>query len=87
VTALAAAGEVLRGFAPAVVRVTDATVAADRVELAVVDIRPPYEVVPAGAAADGPALRSDAGRREAPVRMVLVRTDAGWRIDRAELVG
>jgi hypothetical protein len=86
VTALAAAGEVLRGFAPAVVRVTGVTGSGDRVQLQIVDSRPPYDVVAAGAA-DGPALRSDAGRADAAVRIVLVRTDAGWRIDIAELVG
>jgi hypothetical protein len=47
-----------------------------------VDRWPDYDVVPTGAA-DGPALRTEHGRPEAGVRMVLVRTADGWRIDTA----
>jgi hypothetical protein len=86
VTGLAGAGEVLRGFAPVVVAVTGGSASGDRAELAIVDRRPPYDVVPAGDV-EAPALRSDEGRAEAPVRVVLVRTAAGWRIDSAERVG
>jgi hypothetical protein len=86
VSGLAAAGEVLRGFAPAVVGVTAASVGDDRAELSVVDTRPGYDVVAAGDPG-GPALRSDPGRPEAAVRIVLLRTDAGWRIDSAQLTG
>ena len=83
---LAAAGEVLRGFAPAVVGVTAASVDEDRAELSVVDTRPGYDVVAVGDPS-GPALRSDLGRPEAAVRIVLLRTDGGWRIDSARLTG
>ena len=76
---LAAADEVLRGFAPEVVRVDSVTVTDDRVELALVDRWPDYEVV----SADGVARGAAAARPEWPVRMVLVRTDRGWRIDTA----
>ena len=42
-----------------------------------------YEVVPAGAP-EGPAVRTEPGRRESTVRMVLVRTADGWRIETAQ---
>ncbi|MGY1620381.1 serine/threonine-protein kinase [Geodermatophilus sp. SYSU D00691] len=82
---LVGAGEVLRGFAPTVVRVTAATVDGDRAEVELVDEVPGYDVVPAAAPA-GPALRSDPGRPAAPVRMVLRATADGWRIESAVLV-
>ncbi|WP_448623971.1 protein kinase domain-containing protein [Geodermatophilus sp. URMC 64] len=82
---LAAAGQVLRGFAPSVLRVTAVTLDGDRAEVELVDAWPGYDVVPAGTA-DGPAVRSAPGRPEAPVRMVLRRTDDGWRIEHAERV-
>jgi eukaryotic-like serine/threonine-protein kinase len=85
VTGLAAAGEELRGFAPAVVRVTTATVAGDRAEVELVDAWPDYAVVPAGEPG-GAGVRTG-GRPPAPVRMVLVRTDTGWRIDGAQRLG
>ncbi|WP_166487427.1 serine/threonine-protein kinase [Geodermatophilus obscurus] len=87
VSALAAAGEALRGFAPEVVGVTmlDGSAAEGRVTLRVVDRWPAYEVVHA-ADAGGPALRPMAGRGEAEVRMTLVATAEGWRIASAELV-
>ena len=84
VTALAASGERLRGFAPVVVRAsTVEEPAEDRVTLQVVDRWPPYEVV-AAEDEEGPALRAVEGRGEAEVRMVLRATDGGWRIEHAE---
>ena len=47
-----------------------------------VDRSPGYDVVAAGAP-DGPAIRTVPGRPETSVRMVLVRTDEGWRIETA----
>jgi len=79
--ALAAAGEVLRGFEPVVVAVTDVTGSGERIEVALVDRWDGYEVV---SAADGAAVRPGAGRPETAVRMTLVRTAEGWRIERAE---
>jgi hypothetical protein len=80
---LAEAGEVLRGFAPAVVAVTATGEEGDRVEMDLVDRWPGYDVVPAGSP-DGPAVRTVPGRPEATVRMVLVRTGEGWRIESAQ---
>jgi hypothetical protein len=80
---LAEAGEVLRGFAPAVVAVTASGDGGDRVEMDLVDRWPGYDVVPAGAP-DGPAVRTVPGRPETGVRMVLVRTGDGWRIESAQ---
>jgi hypothetical protein len=82
VSAMLAAGERLRGFAPEVVRVEPTSVTADRVVLAVVDRWPGYEVVAAGSP-DGPAVGRGPARPETPVRMVLVDTPAGWRIESA----
>lgn len=79
---LAAAGEVLRDFAPTVVAVTGVGEAEDRVEIDLVDRWPAYDVVPAGAP-DGPALGTVPGRPETTVRMLLVRTADGWRIEAA----
>ena len=83
VAALAGAGEVLRGFAPRVEQVTAARTEADRVHLDLVDSWDPYEVV-AAVRPDGPALRTGAGQRPTAVRMVLVRSADGWRIESAE---
>jgi hypothetical protein len=83
---LAAAGERLRGFAPSVVEVTGVSTTGDRVQLDLIDHWPEYEVVPA-AAPDGPGLRSAAGRTESPVRLIVVRTPDGWRIDSAQRYG
>ena len=83
---LAAEGEVLRGFVPVVEEVTAAQPDGDRVRLDLIDSRPAYEVVPAGRP-DGAALRTGAGRAEAAVRMVLVRTGDGWLIESAERIG
>jgi hypothetical protein len=82
VRGLAEAGEVLRGFAPTVVAVTATGNGRDRVEMDLVDRWSDYEVVPAGAPG-GVAVRTVPGRPEADVRMVLVRTGAGWRIESA----
>jgi hypothetical protein len=84
---LAAAGETLRGFAPAVVRVEVAgeEVTGGRVTLDVVDTWPVYDVV-AVTAPDGPALRSVPARGEAEVRMTLVETNRGWLLEGAERV-
>ncbi|MGY1624076.1 protein kinase [Geodermatophilus sp. SYSU D00965] len=84
VTALDAAGERLRGFAPVVVRASLVEESAQgAATLDVVDRWPAYEVVAAGEQ-EGPALRTVEGRGEARVRMVLRETDGGWRIERAE---
>ncbi|TFV79165.1 serine/threonine protein kinase [Blastococcus sp. CT_GayMR19] len=86
VRALAAAGETLRGFAPAVVEVTGVSVTDDRALLDLVDRRPEYEVVAAGSG-EAPALRTEPGRPQTAVRMALLRTPEGWRIESAERVG
>jgi hypothetical protein len=83
---LAAAGEVLRGFAPEVEEVTAAEPEGNRVRLDLVDRWPGYEVVPA-ARPEGAALRTGAGRGAAGVRMVLVRAGDGWLIESAERQG
>ncbi|NYJ07612.1 serine/threonine-protein kinase [Petropleomorpha daqingensis] len=83
VEGLAAAGEVLRGYAPSVVRVSAAGVTGDRAELEVIDSVPAYEVAPS---AGGPAVRSEPGRGEATVHMVLRRSADGWRIESAQRV-
>jgi hypothetical protein len=83
---MAAAGETLRGFAPAVVEVTGASADRDRARLDLVDRWPDYEVV-GSRAADGPALRAVPGRPDTAVRMVLLRTADGWRIESAERLG
>jgi hypothetical protein len=80
---LAAAGEVLRGFAPAVVEVTAARPDGDEVRVELSDRWPRYAVVAAGEP-DGPPVRSEPGRGVTPNRMELVRTAHGWRIDTAE---
>jgi len=83
---LEAAGEQLSGFAPVVGRVSVVSAAGDRAELQLTDSWPAYRVVPAGRAG-GPALRTVPGRPDAEVRLVLLRTPEGWRIDRAERTG
>jgi hypothetical protein len=82
VEGLAAAGEVLRGYTPSVVRITSATVDGDRAELELVDTVPAYEV-----AAGSTSVRGDPGRPEATVRMVLRRSGDGWRIESAQRTG
>ncbi|WP_142458430.1 serine/threonine-protein kinase [Geodermatophilus aquaeductus] len=82
--ALGAAGEVLRGFAPSVSGVTVTAGPADdgTVQLRVVDSRPDCAVVSASAP-DGPPLRTEPGRGEVAVAMVLVPGPDGWRIGTA----
>jgi hypothetical protein len=81
VAGLASAGEVLRGFVPSAVRVTAAAVDGDRAELDLVDSVPAYEVAPS---AGGSAVRTEPGRPEAAVHMVLRRSADGWRIESAQ---
>jgi hypothetical protein len=78
---LAARGEQLRGFAPVVTAVTAVQVTAGRAELRLVDRRPAYEVV----TGSGAVVATTPARGDAAVRMVLVTTPAGWRIESAEL--
>jgi hypothetical protein len=77
---LAAAGEALRGFRPAVVAVHAVDVSGDRTQLDLVDRWPAHDVV----AADGTELRRSPARADTAVRLILIRTDDGWRIDSAE---
>ncbi|MGY1713957.1 serine/threonine-protein kinase [Geodermatophilus sp. SYSU D01106] len=82
--ALAAAGEALRGFEPAVtgVEVAGPPAADGQVRVGLVDSWPAYTVVPA-ADPGGPALRTEPGRAPAEVAMVLVPGPEGWRIGSA----
>jgi hypothetical protein len=82
VTELAARGQVLRGFAPAVTAVTGVEATPGRAELRLVDHRPAAAVVTAG----GALVAGTPARPDAPVRMVLAATPAGWRIESAELL-
>jgi hypothetical protein len=80
--ALRSAGGQLRGFAPGTLRVTDVgrlDPVAGRVELRLVDSWSAYEIV-----GPGTTVARRPARADAPVRMVLVRTAAGWRIDAVE---
>ena len=83
---MAAAGETLRGFAPAVVEVTGASVDGDRARLDLVDRWPDYEVV-SQRGGRGRRCAPCPGVRETAVRMVLLRTADGWRIESAERIG
>jgi hypothetical protein len=83
VRALTRAGEMLRGFDPTVVQVTRASTAGGRTELRLVDRWARYDVVPAGQASAMP-LRTGPARQATDVRMVLLRTAAGWRIAEVE---
>jgi hypothetical protein len=84
--ALAEAGEALRGFAPEVVEVVSAGEGGGRAEVQLVDRWTDYEVVRAGDPV-GPAVRTVEGRAAATVRLVLVRTESGWRIETGERLG
>ena len=84
--ALVDAGAELRGFAPAVVDVAVVSATPEQAELSLTDRWPDYRIVPAGRP-DGAVLQAVPGRPTAEVRMTLVRTPEGWRIDRAERVG
>ena len=77
---LAAAGEALRGFRPEVVVVEAADVSDDRALVDLVDRWPAHDVV----APDGTELRGSPARADTAVRLSLVRTENGWRIDSAE---
>ncbi len=81
---LSSAGEVLRGFRPAVtqVTVTGGGAGEGHVRVELVDGWPACDVVPA-ADPGGPALRTEAGRAPTRVGMVLVEGPAGWRIGSA----
>jgi hypothetical protein len=81
--ALAAAGEALRGFAPEVVAVRAVDASGSRARLDLVDRWPAHDVI----ATDGTVRRSSPARPDTAVRLVLVRTGDGWRIDGAERLG
>jgi hypothetical protein len=83
IRALARDGEMLRGFTPTVVEVTRASTAGERTELLLTDRWTRYDVVPAGRGTAVP-LRTGPARLPTSVRMVLLRTAAGWRIADAE---
>jgi hypothetical protein len=87
VTALADAGETVRGFTPTVVEVTGVSVEGDRAVVDLTDRWSAYEVVATDSWNGGPALRTASGRPATAVRMVLLRMPDGWRIDSAERVG
>ncbi|WP_091543603.1 serine/threonine-protein kinase [Modestobacter sp. DSM 44400] len=78
VSALAAAGETVMGFAPAVRQVTAVTGDDRSVVVDLVDEVPGYRLVPARD--PGRAAREVAGRGPAEVRMTLHHIDRGWRI-------
>jgi hypothetical protein len=79
------AGRTLAGYAPEVRRLESVLpIGGGRVELAVVDDLPGYRVEPAGQPGGSPTQEVP-GRGEAAVRVVLVDTPAGWRIDDARL--
>ena len=80
---LAVAGERLRGFAPTVADVAVVSRAPDRVELRLSDGWAAYEVVDA----DGASVRIEPARAVTPVRVVLVRAPAGWRLESAQRLG
>jgi hypothetical protein len=83
ISSLVGAGEELRGFAPMVSAVSGVTVTEGRAELRLVDRWPAYALVPA-AEPDGSVATPVPGRGDGGVRVALVRTAAGWRIERAE---
>jgi hypothetical protein len=83
IRALARDGEMLRGFVPTVVEVTRASTAGERAELQLTDRWAPYDVVPVGQGTAMP-LRTGPARPPTNVRMILLRTTAGWRIADAE---
>jgi hypothetical protein len=78
------AGQVLSGFAPAVLRVESVTATAQRAELRLVDDLPGYRVAPVDRP-DAATAEPVRGRGEAVVRIVLERTTAGWRISDARV--
>ena len=84
VRALVDAAERLQGFAPAVHEVSHVDVDGARAVVDLVDSWPEYEVVGAGRGEEGVVLRTAPGRPATAVRMVLVQTGQGWRIEGAE---
>ena len=83
---LAGAGERLRGFAPTVADVVVVSRASDRVELRLSDGWAAYEVVDVDRP-EGAPVRAEPARPVTPVRVVLVRTPAGWRLESAQRLG
>jgi len=84
---LTQAGQVLRGFAPRVLQVSDVTVlAADHVTLQITDEFGEYETVPA-LDSRAVALAEHPGRGPTAVAMAMTLTDDGWRIRTAERLG
>lgn len=84
-TRLVQAGEVLRGFAPQVVEVLEASVDGDHAMLRITDAFAAYETVPA-LDTRAAAVAEAAGRGPTPVAMTLVLTEPGWRIQSAQLL-
>jgi hypothetical protein len=80
---LLAGHRVVRGFAPRVDRVTAVTVSGDRTTVALVDSWPAYSVVDGA----GRTMATVAARAPTGVRMILLRTAAGWRIGTADRLG
>jgi len=85
-SALAEAGERLRGFAPTVADVSVVSLTPERAELRLTDGWAAYDVVASGGP-DGPARRTEPARPPAPARVVLALTPEGWRIESAERPG
>ena len=83
---LAEAGERLRGFAPTVADVAVVSRSPERAELQLSDGWGSYEVVAADLP-DGAPLRTEPARPVTPVRVVLVRTADGWRMESAQRLG
>jgi len=79
VSALADAGERLRGYVPTVEQVRSVQPDGERVELDLVDSWAAAEVV-----ADGVVVRDVPGRTSSAVHMVLVRSGGSWVIESAE---
>ena len=77
----------MRGFSPTVVEVTGVSVEGDRAVVDLTDRWPEYEVVATGSGNGGRRCGPAPGRAATAVRMVLLRTPGGWRIDSAERVG
>jgi hypothetical protein len=86
VAALAGEGQVLRGFAPRIGDVAVVSLDPQRAELHLRDGWPAYSVVDA-ADPDGGVRRTGAGRPDADVAAVLVRTPDGWRIEAVTRTG
>jgi hypothetical protein len=78
-TELLAGDRVVHDFAPRVDRVSAVAVSGDRATVTLVDSWPAYTVVDGG----GRVVSRIAARAPTGVRMVLLRTAAGWRIDSA----